>query len=153
MWMIDLTKGQLILKCLIGVVNFFQKRRKISQLEDILHNLPATAASTSISRFGGSTSIAVRPPSKVEVVAQGVPWTIPISRPFNQFVYMIFMIIWTLRRRRTIFVRGGVSPPAGSWPAGGHTLTAAVTWPGSWPGSAPTGSVMANWVFWISSDR
>ena len=75
-------KGQLILKCLIGVVNFFQKRRKISQLEDILHNLPATAASTSISRFGGSTSIAVRPPSKVEVGA-GALLAFPISRPFN----------------------------------------------------------------------
>ena len=45
-------------------------------------------------------------------------WSIPVfRRPSSR----------TLLRRRTIFVRGGVSPP-GSWPAGGHS---AVTWPGS----------------------
>ena len=47
-------------------------------------------------------------------------WSIPVFRRPSS---------GTLLRRRTIFVRGGVSPP-GSWPAGGHT---AVTWPGSVP--------------------
>ena len=47
-------------------------------------------------------------------------WSIPVFRRPSS---------GTLLRRRTIFVRGGVSPP-GSWPAGGHT---AVTWPGSAP--------------------
>ena len=78
------TEGQSIMKCLFGVFNFFQKLTKTSQLEDILHYLPAAAAApTSIGRFGGSTSIAVRPPSKVEVVA-GALLAIPISRPPNQ---------------------------------------------------------------------
>ena len=47
-------------------------------------------------------------------------WSIPVFRRPSS---------GTLLRRRTIFVRGGVSPP-GSWPAGGHI---AVTWPGSAP--------------------
>ena len=59
-------------------------------------------------------------------------WSIPVFRRPSS---------GTLLRRRTIFVRGGVSPP-GSWPAGGHI---AVTW----PRSAPTkGRSWSRRVWW-----